>query len=178
LEFEYSKFVPQELITKLEASVATQRNKTAVAVSDNNRDNEETVSSGLVEFHVEYDNVESKDQSGVMPGCHSYDQYCLDQYCFRLGQLNVVCCHGYCGYYAGDYVYLRSDEQQSFIARIERMWTDEKYWNCLLQSMCSVYACMCTYVSTCSSVCVCACAFNTVGGLQGCICMLHTMLFL
>lgn len=24
-------------------------------------------------------------------------------------------------------MYLRSDEQQSFIARIEKMWTDEKY---------------------------------------------------
>ncbi|XP_065909359.1 protein polybromo-1-like [Dysidea avara] len=106
LEYEYSKFATSELITKLEAAGGTQPE---ISNDDLPKDNEETTSSDLVEFHVEYDNVESKDQSGVGSGCRSYDQYCLDQYCFRLG----------------DYVYLRSDEQQSFIARIEKMWTDE-----------------------------------------------------
>ena len=92
LEYEYSKFATSELITKLEAAGGTQPE---ISNDDLPKDNEETTSSDLVEFHVEYDNVESKDQSGVGSGCRSYDQYCLDQYCFRLGQLSIMCCYGY-----------------------------------------------------------------------------------
>ena len=45
-------------------------------------------------------------------------------------------------YYTGDYVYLRSDEQQSFIARIEKMWTDEKYYCIVCWSVCVVCVCV------------------------------------
>lgn len=88
MEYEYSKFVSSELITKLEAAVDTQSDTAAVSNDDHPKENDDSASSDLVEFHVEYDNVDSKDQSGVGSGCHSYDQYCLDQYCFRLGQLS------------------------------------------------------------------------------------------
>jgi len=73
---------------KLEAAGNTQSDTAAVSNDNHPKENEDSASSDLVEFHVEYDNVDSKDQSGVGSGCRSYDQYCLDQYCFRLGWLS------------------------------------------------------------------------------------------
>lgn len=43
-------------------------------------------------------------------GCTYYEQYCIDENRFRVG----------------GFVYVRSDEDVPFIARIEKMWTDEK----------------------------------------------------
>ena len=97
LEHVYSKFASSELIAKLEGrrgNPAETPTTTAGGVdtsepNDNEgSDMDERVSISsieLEEFHLEYDNIISKDQSGVDAGCCSYDQYCLDQYCFRLG---------------------------------------------------------------------------------------------
>lgn len=101
LDYVYSKFASSELIVKLEARRGNQletvpesapmTERMGSSELNNDEDNEmdeiASISSvELEEFHVEYDNILSKDQSGVDAGCCSYDQYCLDHYCFRLGQ--------------------------------------------------------------------------------------------
>lgn len=60
-----------------------------------------------------------------------YEQYCIDEDCFRTGK---GCHHrdiGECilrllSSCSGDFVYLRSDQERPFIARIDRMWTDNE----------------------------------------------------
>lgn len=42
--------------------------------------------------------------------CTFYEQYCIDEDRFKLG----------------DFVYVRSDEEKPFIARIDKMWMDAK----------------------------------------------------
>ena len=94
LDYVYSKFASSELIAKLEARRGNQ-SETVVTTGgmdigepNNSKDVDEITSTSsieLEEFHVEYDNILSKDQTGVDSGCCGYDQYCLDQYCFRLG---------------------------------------------------------------------------------------------
>lgn len=96
LDYVYSKFASSELIAKLEARwgnhperVITTEGIESSELSDsesvNDTDEMVSASSGDLEFHIAYDNILSKDQTGVDSGCCSYDQYCLDQYCFRLG---------------------------------------------------------------------------------------------
>lgn len=94
LDYVYSKFASSELIAKLEAKRGNQPETVAitggidVSEPNNSEDVDEIASISsieLEEFNVEYDNILSKDQTGVDNGCYSYDQYCLDQYCFRLG---------------------------------------------------------------------------------------------
>lgn len=96
LDYVYSKFASSELIAKLEGRrgnqpetpVTTEGVDISEPKDNEGNDMDEIASSSLIEleeFHLEYDNVLSKDQTGVDAGCLSYDQYCLDQYCFRLG---------------------------------------------------------------------------------------------
>ena len=94
LDYVYSKFASSELIAKLEGRQSNQP-ETPTATSggvgnseaDDNEGNgmDDVFSHEMEEFHLEYDNIVSRDQSGVDTGCCCYDQYCLDQYCFRLG---------------------------------------------------------------------------------------------
>lgn len=97
LDYVYSKFASSELIAKLEgrrgnqleAAAALTEGTDTSEVKDsegNEMDDTDLPSLGDVEeFHMEYDNIVSKDQTGIDTGCCSYDQYCLDHYCFRLG---------------------------------------------------------------------------------------------
>ena len=96
LDYVYSKFASSELIAKLEGRRGTQpETPTTTGAVDSSEPNDHegkdvnerasTASIELEEFHLEYDNIISKDQSGADIGCCSHDQYCLDQYCFRLG---------------------------------------------------------------------------------------------
>lgn len=92
LDYVYSKFASSELIAKLEgrrvSQAATTDGVDTSELDDSEGDNDvDKITSPvqLEEFHLEYDNILSKDQTGVDAGCCSYDQYCLDHYCFRLG---------------------------------------------------------------------------------------------
>ena len=98
LDYVYSKFASSELIAKLEGrrgnppetpTTTTAGRADSIEANDNEgnemNDRASTTSIELEEFHLEYDNIVSRDQSGVDAGCCSYDQYCLDHYCFRLG---------------------------------------------------------------------------------------------
>lgn len=91
LDYVYSKFASSELVKKLELRRGNQPEAVATTEVDSNEDEDNmneiasTPSAELEEFHVEYDNILSKDQATVDIGCHSYDQYCLDHHCFRLG---------------------------------------------------------------------------------------------
>ena len=97
LDYVYSKFASSELIAKLEGRRGNppETPTTTIGMLDGSEPNDNegndmderasTTSIELEEFHLEYDNIVSKDQSGVDAGCCSYDQYCLDHYCFRLG---------------------------------------------------------------------------------------------
>ena len=53
-------------------------------------------------------NVERAEQN-IEEGCKYYEQYMMESGCFKLG----------------DCVYVRSDKEEPFIARIDRMWTDK-----------------------------------------------------
>ncbi len=57
-----------------------------------------------------FQNVEASATPNPEVGCAYYEQYCIDENKFRVG----------------DFVYVRSDEEVPFIARIEKMWTDQK----------------------------------------------------
>lgn len=96
LDYVYSKFASSELIAKLEGRRGNQLEipaTTEVTDTSELKDSEENEmdevdlpSLGEVEeFHMEYENIVSKDQTSLDAGCCSYDQYCLDHYCFRLG---------------------------------------------------------------------------------------------
>ena len=96
LDYVYSKFASSELIAKLEGRRGNQLETAAITEGidtsevkeseGNEMDDMDIPSLGDVEeFHMEYDNIVSKDQTGIDVGCCSYDQYCLDHYCFRLG---------------------------------------------------------------------------------------------
>ena len=65
-------------------------------------------------------------------GCTYYEQYCIDDDRFQLGKLGgvvgrpmYVSCDGIV-ISAGDFVYVRSDQDRPFIARINKMWSDAK----------------------------------------------------
>lgn len=61
------------------------------------------------------------------PSCLYYEQYCIDEDFFRLGKWVWSCdCHVMYMCLSGDFVYLRSDQEHPFIARIDKMWTDKK----------------------------------------------------
>ena len=96
LDYVYSKFASSELIAKLEGRRGNQLETAAITEGidtsevkeseGNEMDDMDIPSLGDVEeFHMEYDNIVSKDQTGIDVSCCSYDQYCLDHYCFRLG---------------------------------------------------------------------------------------------
>ena len=65
-------------------------------------------------------------------GCTYYEQYCIDDDRFQLGKFGgvvgrsmYVSCDGIV-ISAGDFVYVRSDQDRPFIARINKMWSDAK----------------------------------------------------